>query len=151
MFDCHGTLDLYCWDGGKTWGVDGEPVGSARTYAAATSEAAAAVLQAMRPGVRVSELQALGRSVYRKAGVVAADSVLIFFHGLGLSHMDLEQVTADGTPNADWCLEAGMVVPLHILYPGVETERIWVEEVVQVTHDGGVPFFSWGFDPIADS
>src|SRR6185503_2437038 len=19
MFDCHGTLDLYCWDGGKTW------------------------------------------------------------------------------------------------------------------------------------
>ena len=20
MFDCHGTLDLYCWDGGKTWG-----------------------------------------------------------------------------------------------------------------------------------
>jgi Xaa-Pro dipeptidase len=19
MFDCHGTIDLYCWDGGKTW------------------------------------------------------------------------------------------------------------------------------------
>ena len=19
VFDCHGTLDLYCWDGGKTW------------------------------------------------------------------------------------------------------------------------------------
>ncbi|MEE2611625.1 MAG: peptidase M24, partial [Pseudomonadota bacterium] len=87
----------------------------------------------------------------RKAGVVSADSVLIFFHGLGLSHMDLEQVTADGTPNADWCLEAGMVVPLHILYPGAETERIWVEEVVQVTNDGGVPFFSWGFDPMTNS
>ena len=151
MFDCHGTLDLYCWDGGKTWVVDGEPVGSARTYAAATSEAAAAVMEAMRPGVRISELQALGRSVYRKAGVVAADSVLIFFHGLGLSHMDLEQVTAEGTPNADWRLEAGMVVPLHILYPGAETERIWVEEVVQVTDDGGVPFFSWGFDPMTNS
>jgi len=25
MFDCHGTLDLYCWDGGKTWVVGGEP------------------------------------------------------------------------------------------------------------------------------
>ena len=25
MFDCHGTLDVYCWDGGKTWVVDGEP------------------------------------------------------------------------------------------------------------------------------
>jgi hypothetical protein len=21
MFDCHGTIDLYCWDGGKTWVV----------------------------------------------------------------------------------------------------------------------------------
>jgi hypothetical protein len=20
MFDCHGTIDLYCWDGGKTHG-----------------------------------------------------------------------------------------------------------------------------------
>ena len=151
MFDCHGTLDLYCWDGGKTWVVDGELVGTARTNASATSEAAAAVMVAMRPGTRVSELQTLGRSVYRKAGVSAADSVLIFFHGLGLSHMDLEQVTADGAPNADWCLEAGMVVPLHILYPGPETERVWVEEVVQVTADGGVPFFSWGFDPITST
>ena len=151
MFDCHGTLDLYCWDGGKTWVVDGELVGTARTNASATSEAAAAVMAAMRPGTRVSELQTLGRSVYRKAGVSAADSVLIFFHGLGLSHMDLEQVTADGAPNADWCLEAGMVVPLHILYPGPETERVWVEEVVQVTADGGVPFFSWGFDPITST
>ena len=44
-----------------------------------------------------------------------------------------------------------MVVPLHILYPGAETERIWVEEVVQVTNDGGVPFFSCGFDPITNS
>ena len=151
MFDCHGTLDLYCWDGGKTWVVDGELVGTARTNASATSEAAAVVMAAMRPGTRVSELQALGLSVYRKAGVSAADSVLIFFHGLGLSHMDLEQVTADGAPNADWCLEAGMVVPLHILYPGPETERVWVEEVVQVTADGGVPFFSWGFDPITST
>ena len=83
MFDCHGTLDLYCWDGGKTWVVDGELVGTARTNASATSEAAAAVMAAMRPGTRVSELQALGRSVYRKAGVSAADSVLIFFHGIG--------------------------------------------------------------------
>ena len=151
MFDCHGTLDLYCWDGGKTWVVDGELVGTARTNASATSEAAAVVMAAMRPGTRVSELQALGRSVYRKAGVSASDSVFIFFHGLGLSHMDLEQVTADGAPNADWCLEAGMVVPLHILYPGPETERVWVEEVVQVTADGGVPFFSWGFDPITST
>ena len=28
MFDCHGTLDLYCWDGGKTWVVGGRPEGA---------------------------------------------------------------------------------------------------------------------------
>ena len=76
------------------------------------------------------------------------ESVLIFFHGLGLSHMDLEQVTAEGMPNADWQLEAGMVVPLHILYPGAANERIWVEEVAKVTVAGGEPFFTWGYDPI---
>lgn len=148
MFDCHGTLDLYCWDGGKTWVVDGELVGTARTNASATSEAAAAVMAAMRPGTRVSELQALGRSVYRKAGVSAADSVLIFFHGLGLSHMDLEQVSSVGIPNADWALEEGMVVPLHVLYPGDENNRMWIEEVAHVTTDGAVPFFSWGQNPL---
>ncbi len=33
MFDCHGTLDLYCWDGGKTWVVEGEPEGGAKRFA----------------------------------------------------------------------------------------------------------------------
>src|SRR4051794_34331969 len=27
MSDCNGTLALYCWDGGKTWVVGGEPAG----------------------------------------------------------------------------------------------------------------------------
>ena len=31
MFDCHGTLDLYCWDGGKTWVVEGKPEGGSQT------------------------------------------------------------------------------------------------------------------------
>jgi Xaa-Pro aminopeptidase len=148
LFDCHGTLDLYCWDGGKTWVVDGEAVGDAKQYADATTAAATAVMESMRPGVTISELQAVGRSVYRKKGVARADEVLIFFHGLGLSHMDLEQYSADGVPNHDWRLESNMIVPIHILYPGDECHRIWVEEVVQVTPDGGQPFFSWGLDPL---
>ena len=40
MFDCHGTIDLYCWDGGKTWVVDGEPQGDARRWSKATSAVA---------------------------------------------------------------------------------------------------------------
>lgn len=148
MFDCHGTLDLYCWDGGKTWVVDGEPEGKAATAAAAASAACEAVMDAMRPGARISQLQATARNAYSKHPGLNAEQLIVFFHGLGLSHMDLEQTTAHGQPNRDWILEKDMVVPLHLLQPGGERERIWVEEVVRVTPDGGEPFFSWGFDPL---
>jgi Xaa-Pro dipeptidase len=102
----------------------------------------------MRPGVRVSQLQARAREVYRKAGVPDPASAVIFFHGLGLSHMDLEQATADGRPNTDWVLEDGMVAPVHLLYPGGEHERMWLEDVIAVSEDGGRPLFSWGFEPL---
>jgi Xaa-Pro aminopeptidase len=148
MFDCHGTLDLYCWDGGKTWVVEGEPDGGAKQFAKATAEVTEALLEAMRPGVRVSQLQARAREVYRKAGVPDPAAAVIFFHGLGLSHMDLEQTTADGRPNTDWVLEDGMVAPVHLLYPGGEHERLWLEEVIAVSEDGGRPLFSWGFAPL---
>jgi Xaa-Pro aminopeptidase len=148
LFDCHGTLDSYCWDGGKTWVVDSEPSIEAKKIARATEEVASDLLNAMRPGIKVSELQSRGRSVFRKAGVPDADSAIIFFHGLGLSHMDLEQVSSVGIPNADWALEEGMVVPLHVLYPGDENSRMWIEEVAHVTTDGAVPFFSWGQNPL---
>jgi len=62
--------------------------------------------------------------------------------------MDLEQTTAAGAPNGEWLLEAGMVVPMHLLYPGGERERIWLEEVVLVTEDGAEPFFGWGFETL---
>ncbi len=145
LFDCHGTIDLYCWDGGKTWVVEGEPEGGAKLFADATARVAETLLSAMRPGARISELQARGRAIYRREGVPDPASAVIFFHGLGLSHMDLELATADGRPNGDWTLEEGMVVPVHLLYPGGEHERCWVEEVVAIEKDGGRPLFSWGF------
>jgi len=148
MFDCHATLDLYCCDGGKTWVVDGQPEAGAKRFAKATADVAEALLTAMRPGARIGALQALARGVYRKAGVPDPDSAVVFFHGLGLSHMDLEQTTAEGKPNGDWALEEGMVAPMHLLYPGGEHERMWLEEVVAVTRDGGRPLFSWGFEPL---
>src|SRR5712691_5152817 len=148
MFDCHGTIDLYCWDGGKTWVVEGEPTGGAKRFADATARVAEMLLSAMRPGARISELQAKGREIYRREGVPDPDAAVIFFHGLGLSHMDLEQTTADGKPNGDWMLEDGMVVPVHLLYPGGEHERFWLEEVVAIGEDGGRPLFSWGFEPL---
>jgi Xaa-Pro aminopeptidase len=151
MFDCHGTIDLYCWDGGKTWVVEGEPEGGARLFAEATARVAEMLLAEMRPGARISELQAKGRAIYRRHGVPDPEWAVIFFHGLGLSHMDIEQTTADGRPNLDWVLEDGMVVPMHLLYPGGEHERFWLEEVVAIGPDGGRPLFSWGFAPLTGS
>src|SRR5258706_5311760 len=137
MFDCHGTLGLYCWDGGTTWAAGGAPEGEGRRNAEATARAAEALLAAMRPGARVSELQAHAREAYRKAGLPNSAEAVIFFHGLGLSHMDLEQATADGKPNGDWRLEEGMVVPLHLLVPGGERERYWLGEGAPGTANGG--------------
>lgn len=148
MFDCHGTLDSYCWDGGKTWTVDDEPDGDRKRIANATANAAEAVINAMKPGTSVSQLQAIGRDSFRTSGVASPDAALIFFHGLGLSHMDIEQFKADGSANVDWVLEKDMVVPLHILYPGDESNRCWVEEIAHVGDDGAQALFSWGFEPI---
>ena len=151
MFDCHGTLDLYCWDGGKTWVVEGLPEGAAKEHARATTAVAEALIAAMKPGTRISQLQALGRETFRQAGAPEPGAALVFFHGLGLSHHDIEINTAEGRPNSDWVLEADMVVPLHLLYPGGERERWWLEEVVHVTPTGGRPLFSWGFEPLEGS
>jgi Xaa-Pro aminopeptidase len=85
--------------------------GAAKRFADATATVAQTLLSAMRPGVRISELQPKGRDIYRREGVPDPAAAVIFFHGLGLSHMDIEQRTADGKPNGDWVLEDGMVVP----------------------------------------
>jgi len=142
MFDCHGTLDLYCWDGGKTWVVGGEPAGEGKRNLRATAQVAEQLVAEMKPGTRPSQLQGRGRELYRKAGVADADAAIVFFHGLGLSHMDVEQTSAD------WRFEAGMVVPLHMVYPGGESSRAWLEEVVLITEHGGEPFFGWGYEPL---
>jgi Xaa-Pro dipeptidase len=144
MFDCHGTLDLYCWDGGKTWVVGGEPQGEGKRNLRATAQVAEQLVSEMKPGTRPGVLQGKGRELYRKAGVADADTAVIFFHGLGLSHWELEDRTTD------WRFEAGMVVPLHVVYPGGETSRAWVEEVVLITEQGGEPLFGWGYEPLLD-
>jgi hypothetical protein len=90
--------------------------------------------------VRISELQAKGCDIYRCEGVPDPAAAVIFF---GLSHMDI--------PNGDWVLEGGMVVPVHLLCPGGEHERFWLEEVVAIGSDAGRPLFSWGFGALEGS
>jgi Xaa-Pro aminopeptidase len=143
-WDCHGTWAHYCWDGGKTWLVDDDPVGEGRTIAEGAATAMDTLQAAMRPGARLSQLQATTRQALRASGVGCADDAFIFFHGLGLEHIDME-LTAS---HQDWALEAGMVVSAHLLVPGDERRRAWLEEIFLVTADGGEPFFTWNHLPL---
>lgn len=143
MFDCHGTVDHYCWDGGKTWVVGGETNPEALRIAEATAATMREVEQASKPGVRVSELEALARHVFARSGCTAgeADRAYIFFHGLGLTHIDM----ALSNSQLDWTLEEGMVFAAHLQVPGDDRTRNWLEQIVHVRHEGGEPLFTWDY------
>ena len=147
LWDCHGTWQHYCWDGGKTWVVDTAPAGDSATVAQATAAAMEALQEAMRPGARLSQLQAVGRAAFRKAGLANADEAFIFFHGLGLEHIDMEITDS----HQDWALEHNMVVSAHLQVPGDDRHRGWLEEIFLVTPAGGEPFFSWDHAPLVGS
>jgi Xaa-Pro dipeptidase len=143
MFDCHGTFEQYCYDGGKTWFVGTPSSGEIRRVADATTEAMLTIVDAMAPGVRVSELQARGREVYRKHGVSHSDDILIFFHGLGLEHLDM----ALSHGSWDYQLEENMLLSVHLVYPGGDSDRYFLEDLAQVTATGGQRIYSWSPDP----
>ncbi|HEY2595706.1 MAG TPA: hypothetical protein VGK33_17580 [Chloroflexota bacterium] len=44
-----------------------------------------------------------------------------------------------------------MVVSAHLLVPGEERQRAWLEEIFLVTRDGGRPFFTWGHAPLVSN
>jgi Xaa-Pro aminopeptidase len=147
MWDCHGTWGHYCWDGGKTWLVAGEDNALGRQNADATSAAMEEIMSVARPGVTISSLQAAARGAFGRAGRRNVDGVFIFFHGLGLEHIDMELTSS----RQDWQLEAGMVVSAHIQVSGDDRSRSWLEEIMLVTSSGGEPFFNWGHEPLLSS
>jgi Xaa-Pro aminopeptidase len=144
MWDCHGTWQHYCWDGGKTWVVDDDLLADARPIADGVANAMHAIQEALRPGTRLSQLQATARHAMRTSGVACAEDAFIFFHGLGLEHIDMELTES----HQDWPVDAGMVVSAHVQVPGDERHRGWLEEIFLVTADGGEAFFSWDHAPI---
>ena len=149
MFDCHGTKNQYCWDGGKTWVVEDYSSDMSGRIARATAEAMNEIQDSMRLGVRISELQKKSRRTFQQLGVPQHESVLTYFHGLGLSHADVLALVEDGA-DPDWKLDAGMVIAAHLLCPGDEKERCWIEEVFLVKEGEPEPLFTWGNDPLTN-
>ena len=146
MFDCHGTWSGYCWDGGKTWAVGDEPKGRPGQIARATAEVMTEIEAALVPGRKISELQALARRIYKALEVPHPESVFTFFHGLGLSHLDREGSTYDRGTDPDWAMTKDMVVAIHLLYPGDERHRVYLEDAASVTDEGGESLYTWDFD-----
>ncbi len=144
MWDCHGTWQHYCWDGGKTWVVSDAPSARGQVVSQATADAMSTLQCAMKPGVKLSQLQAAARQTFRASGVSCADDAFIFFHGLGLEHIDMEVTES----HQDWSLEDGMVLSAHLQVPGAVDERGWLEEIFLVTSTGGEPFFTWDHLPL---
>lgn len=146
MIDAHGTWNQYCWDGGKTWFVDDQPTSEGSRIAKACSEALHVMQSQMRPGMNVSDLVALGRRVIERSGAPGSTSAMLFFHGVGLDHIDLETTIEGG----DWQVEEGMVLATHVVFPGSVTERHYLEGIAVVRADGGESLYSWDYEPLTN-
>lgn len=138
MFDAHGKYDGYCWDGGKTWIVGGQPRPEVKRTWAATVAASDAINNTLRPGRKISELVDAGRRAYRQSGV-GDNGVLIYFHGLGLDHIDQDLSLGTG----DWTVQKDQMISTHIHFPGDEGQRLFMEDIAFVGSDGVDRFFTW--------
>jgi Xaa-Pro aminopeptidase len=145
MFDSHGCWNNYNWDGGKTWYVENEISPTAAKAARACGDAIQDLVEDMRPGRKISELQATGRRALERSGLPRCDYALVYFHGLGIENSDRE---AGNTADFDWSLEEGMVVAAHVVYPGDDRSRSYQEEIGVVTRQGLDRFFTWDFGPL---
>ena len=149
MLDCHGTLNQYCWDAGKTWTIESARTGLAALVERAGIEAMHAVNSAVRPGVELRELQAIGLRVFEQMRVPDARRTSIFFHGLGLEHSDVEMLSAAGRP--DWKIEDGaQLVSTHVIYPGDQTVRYYLEDNVIARPSGGESLYSWSYETLVN-
>ena len=123
-------LDGYCSDGTRTFAT-GEPGEEAREVYEVVLEAQQAALDAVRPGAKGEDVDAVAREVIDDAGHGER-----FGHGLGHG-VGLEVHEAPRlSPRSDDVLDAGEVVTVEpgIYLPGELGVRI--EDLVVVTEDG---------------
>ena len=106
LIDCVSSLLNYHGDFARTIFV-GEPVARIALATRAIAECWDAVRAALRPGMRYSEIRALGEAFLKKMNYDV--QVGITPHGVGLWHGDDPRVGIDGKPE-DLTLEAGMVL-----------------------------------------
>jgi Xaa-Pro aminopeptidase len=134
VLDFGGVLDGYCSDLTRTVSV-GTPTADARRLHAAVREAQQAAVEAVKPGVPASEVDAAARRLLESQGLGEA-----FGHGTGHGlGLDVHEEPRIGPPRADSPtvqLEPGMVFTIEpgAYVPGLGGVRI--EDDVVVTESG---------------
>jgi Xaa-Pro aminopeptidase len=134
VLDFGGVYDGYCVDLTRT--VQVAPASAAfRRLFDAVSEAHAAAIAAVRPGVRGSEVDSAARDALARHGL--ADAFLHGTgHGLGLEVHEEPRISNAGTAHPDEPLKPGMVFTIE---PGVYVEGfggVRIEDDVLVSEQG---------------
>ena len=107
LIDAVSEFQGYHGDYGRTVFI-GEPSRSMAKATRAVGRAWSEVQAAMKPGMRFSEISALGRETLRKLG---ADYTVSFTpHSVGLYHTDHVGMAGAAAFGEDWVLEKGMIL-----------------------------------------
>ncbi len=144
MWDCHGTLHHYCWDGGKTWVVGGNASTDGARLARASAAAMGEIVSVSRAGATIFEVTNAARQCLAASGLSQweADATWISFHGLGLDHLERDMTNAPD----DWTFEENMVIAAHLQVPGHERSRNYLEEIILIQQSDCERFFKWDWD-----
>lgn len=130
LIDCGSMYNFYCSDSTRTV-VIGQPTPEMEKIWHLVRDAQLAALEAVKPGLRASELDEVARKIIRDAGYGE-------FFGHGLGHGVGPKIHTDPRLNAQTqeVLQAGMVITIEpgIYLPGKGGVRL--EELIVVRDDG---------------
>lgn len=140
LLDLGATHGNYCADISRTYPINGKFTQRQKELYSIVLKAQEAVIEAIKPGISLMELNEIVKSIYRedcvKAGVIETPEQIdeIYYHGvshyLGLDTHDVGQL--EGT-----VLQPGMVITVEPgLYCTQEGIGIRIEDDVLVTNDG---------------
>lgn len=135
MIDCVSEYEGYHGDYGRTVFV-GEPVAPMKAATNAIGLAWDALREQLRPGLRFSDIRAMGQRQMRSAGKRYA--VPFGPHSVGLYHTD--HVGQLGLPTEDLVLEPGMIISVDcpLAEAGVGGSA-HLEDLMLITRDGAEP------------
>ena len=108
-----------------------------RKIVAAQAVAREAVFEAIEPGLKFSEIRAIGKEAFRKAGGGIADAFIVNPHSVGLEHSDQPGSTADPWRSPlDIELKTGMTITVDLPYLEVGALSGHHEDLIEITDNG---------------